>query len=81
MGCFFYWKEKHMKGIFHARNGGVQMAKGKPRWKDLTFEERLVKRVKRMGASENTIQHFQERAEKKRELVRADREVKTICLF
>ena len=21
------------------------MAKGKPRWKDLTFEERLVKRV------------------------------------
>ena len=50
------------------------MAKGKPRWKDLTFEERLVKRVKRMGASEVTIQHLQERAEKKRELVRADGE-------
>ena len=50
------------------------MAKGKPRWKDLTFEERLVKQVKRMGASENTIKHLQERAEKKRELVRADGE-------
>ena len=50
------------------------MAKGKPRWKDLTFEERLVKQVKRMGASEATIKHLQERAEKKRELVRADRE-------
>ena len=50
------------------------MAKGKPRWKDLTFEERLVKRVKRMGASEVTIKHLQERAEKKRELVRVDRE-------
>ena len=36
------------------------MAKGKPRWKDLTFEERLVKQVKRMGASENTIKHLQD---------------------
>ena len=44
------------------------MAKGKPKWKDLTFEERLVKRVKRMGASENTIQHLQERMKKKREV-------------
>ena len=43
------------------------MAKGKPRWKDLTFEERLIKQVKRMGASEATIKHLQERAEKKRE--------------
>ena len=42
-----------------------RMAKGKPRWKDLTFEERLVKRVKRMGASETTIKHLQERAEKR----------------
>ena len=50
------------------------MAKGKPRWKNLTFEERLVKRVKRMGASENTIQHLQERAEKKKKLVKADGE-------
>ena len=50
------------------------MAKGKPRWKDLAFEERLVKRVKRMGASEVTIKHLQERAEKKRELVKADGE-------
>ena len=50
------------------------MAKGKPRWKDLTFEERLIKQVKRMGASEATIKHLQERAEKKRELVMADRE-------
>ena len=50
------------------------MAKGKPRWKDLTFEERLVKHVKRMGASENTIQHWQERAEKKKKLVKADEE-------
>ena len=50
------------------------MAKGKPRWKDLTFEERLVKRVKRMGASEATIKHLQEQAEKKRELVRVDGE-------
>ena len=41
------------------------MAKGKPRWKDLTFEERLVKRVKRMGASESTIQHLQERMKRK----------------
>ena len=44
------------------------MAKGKPRWKDLTFEERLVKRVKRMGASENNILHLQERMKKKREV-------------
>ena len=50
------------------------MAKGKPRWKNLTFEERLVKRVKQMGASENTIQYLQERMEKKRELVKADGE-------
>ena len=63
---------KQIKGIFHDRNGGVQMAKGKPRWKDLTFEERLVKQVKRMGASENTIQHLQERMKKK--LVKADGE-------
>ena len=47
------------------------MAKGKPRWKDLTFEERLVKRVKRMGASEATIKHLQERAENKIELSKA----------
>lgn len=44
------------------------MAKGKPRWKDLTFEERLVKMVKRIGASENTIQHLQERMKKKKEV-------------
>ena len=50
------------------------MAKGKLRWEDLTFEERLVKRVKRMGASENTIQHLQERMEKKKKLVKADGE-------
>ena len=50
------------------------MAKGKPRWKDLAFEERLVKRVKRMGASEATIKHLQERAEKKKKLVKADGE-------
>ena len=48
------------------------MAKGKPKWKDLAFEERLVKRVKQMGASENTIQHLQERMKKK--LVKADGE-------
>ena len=50
------------------------MAKGKPRWKDLTFEERLVKQVKRMGVSANTIQYFQERMEKKKKLVKADGE-------
>ena len=50
------------------------MAKGKPRWKDLTFEERLAKRVKRMGASETTIKHLQEQAEKKKKLVKADGE-------
>ena len=50
------------------------MAKGKPRWKDLTFEERLVKHVKRMGASENTIRYLQERMENKKKLIKADGE-------
>lgn len=40
------------------------MAKGKPRWKDLTFEERLVKRAKRLGASEDTLEFLRERAER-----------------
>lgn len=41
------------------------MAKGKPRWKDLTFEDRLIKRVKQIGASESTINYLQERMERK----------------
>lgn len=48
------------------------MSKGKPRWKDLTFEERLVKRAKRMGASESTVQHLQERMKNKKEVCAND---------
>ena len=50
------------------------MAKGKPRWKDLTFEERIEKKIKRMNATENTIQHLQKKIKKKEKLVKADGE-------
>ena len=31
------------------------MGKNKPRWKDLTTSERLIKKAKRMNLSESTI--------------------------
>ena len=41
------------------------MAKGKPRWKDLPFYERLAKQLKHHGVSDEMCEHIRERGKKK----------------
>lgn len=43
------------------------MAKGKPRWKDLTFYERFSKRLKQHGVSDETCEYIRKRG-KRREM-------------
>lgn len=43
------------------------MAKGKPRWKELSFHERLLKRLKQHGVSDEMCEHIRERGKKKEE--------------
>lgn len=37
-----------------------QMKKNKPRWKNLDMWERLARRCKQNGASEDTVEHIRE---------------------
>ena len=39
--------------------------KNKPRWKDLTTEERIYKKAKRFGFSEDDLEFLKERADGK----------------
>lgn len=41
------------------------MAKGKPRWKELSFHERLLKRLKQHGVSDEMCEYIRERGKKK----------------
>lgn len=37
------------------------MAKGKPRWKELSFHERLLKRLKQYGVSDETCERIRQK--------------------
>ena len=43
------------------------MAKGKARWKDLPLYDRLAKRCKQHGVSDEMCEHIRERGKKKEE--------------
>ena len=43
------------------------MAKGKPRWKDLPLYDRLAKRCKQYGVSDEMCEHIREIGKKKEE--------------
>ena len=56
MNLRFTWKER------------IEMAKNKPRWKDLPFYERFAKQLKQHGVSDEMCEHIRERGKKKEEL-------------
>lgn len=43
------------------------MKKNKPRWKNLDMWERLARRCKQNGASEDTVEHIREHGRKRKE--------------
>lgn len=43
------------------------MAKNKPRWKDLPLYDRLAKRCKQYGVSDEMCEHIREKCKKKEE--------------
>lgn len=54
--------------LFHVRRERKkQMKKNKPRWKNLDMWERLARRCKQNGASEDTVEHIREHG-KQREI-------------
>ena len=40
--------------------------KNKPRWKDLNMYERIARRSKQKGASEETVEHIREHGKQRR---------------
>lgn len=45
----------------------VQMKKNKPRWKKLDMWERLARRCKQSGCSEDTVEHIREHGKQRKE--------------
>lgn len=43
------------------------MKKNKPRWKNLDMWERLARRCKQSGCSEDTVEHIREHGKQRRE--------------
>lgn len=55
-------------GIYSMLEGEAKkMKKNKPRWKNLDMWERLARRCKQNGASEDTVEHIREHG-KQREI-------------
>ena len=55
-------------GIYSMLEGKAKiMKKNKPRWKNLDMWERLARRCKQNGASEDTVEHIREHG-KQREI-------------
>ena len=46
---------------------GKNMKKNKPRWKNLDMWERLARRCKQSGCSEDTVEHIREHGRQRRE--------------
>lgn len=43
--------------------------KNKPRWKDLPFYERFARELKQRGCTEETCEHYRQKAKKKEQEV------------
>nr|DAX07182.1 MAG TPA: hypothetical protein [Bacteriophage sp.] len=57
-----------MLGIYSMLEGKTKiMKKNKPRWKNLDMWERLARRCKQNGASEDTVEHIRDHG-KQREI-------------
>ena len=55
-------------GIYSMLKGKVKiMKRNKPRWKNLDMWERLARRSKQNGASEDTVEHIREHGRKRKE--------------